>query len=289
MQTIETIADMRTIVANAKRQGKSVGLVPTMGYLHEGHLRLVDTARRENDLVVVSIFVNPLQFGPNEDFARYPRDTERDKTLLAEHQCDVVFLPSVEEMYPRPLETVIELPRMSETLCGRSRPGHFRGVATVVSKLFHIVQPDKAYFGKKDAQQAAIIARMVDDLNIPVEIVTVPIVREADGLAKSSRNVYLTAEERPHATVLYRALMEAKAKIEAGERCADKIRQMVQARISAEPGVTLDYAEIVSLTDLKPIERLSGRVLLAVAAYVGKTRLIDNLQMDVTEDGVTFD
>ncbi|WP_067930105.1 pantoate--beta-alanine ligase [Alicyclobacillus kakegawensis] len=288
MQTIETIAEIRQAVATARREGKTVGLVPTMGFLHDGHMRLVDTARQENDLVVVSIFVNPLQFGPNEDFDRYPRDAERDKAMLAEHRCDIVFMPGVDEMYPRPPETVIELPRMSETLCGRSRPGHFRGVATVVSKLLHIVQPDRAYFGRKDAQQAAIILRLVEDLNMPVQIVTVPTVRDADGLAKSSRNVYLTPEERRHATVLYRSLNQAKEAILAGERSAAKLVREMRASVEAEPGVRLDYADIVSLSDLQPVDKLEGEVLLAVAAYVGETRLIDNLQMNVTETGAVL-
>ncbi|MCL6627567.1 pantoate--beta-alanine ligase [Alicyclobacillus shizuokensis] len=288
MQTIETIAEVREAVAAARRESKTVGLVPTMGFLHDGHMRLVDTARQENDLVVVSIFVNPLQFGPNEDFDRYPRDAERDQAMLAEHGCDIVFMPSVDEMYPRPPETVIELPRMSETLCGRSRPGHFRGVAMVVSKLLHIVQPDRAYFGRKDAQQAAIIQRLVEDLNMPVQIVTVPTVRDADGLAKSSRNVYLTPEERRHATVLYRSLNRAKEAILAGERSTARLVQDMRATLEAEPGVRLDYADIVSLSDLQPMDKLEGEVLLAVAAYVGKTRLIDNLQMNVTETHATL-
>jgi pantoate--beta-alanine ligase len=289
MQTIETIRDIRAAIRQARADGKSVGLVPTMGYLHAGHMSLVDRARRDNDLVVVSTFVNPLQFGPNEDYERYPRDPDRDKALLMEHGCDILFAPSVTEMYPRPLATVIELPEMSRTLCGRSRPTHFRGVTTVVTKLFNIVQPDRAYFGRKDGQQAAIIARMVADLNMPVEIVTVPIVREADGLAMSSRNVYLTPEERPHATVLYRSLSWARDQVLAGERSAANLRRGVEEQIAAEPGVRIDYVEVVSLDDLQPIEQLQGRVMLAVAAYVGKARLIDNLQLTVEGDTVVFD
>jgi pantoate--beta-alanine ligase len=252
-----------------------------MGYLHEGHLALVEAARRAGDFVVASIFVNPLQFGPSEDFERYPRDLEHDLHLLAEHKCDLVFTPDASEMYPRPIETKVVQPALSQRLCGRSRPTHFEGVTTVVAKLFHIVQPDRAYFGQKDGQQVVLIRRMVEDLNFPVEIVTVPTVREPDGLAKSSRNVYLTDEERPHATVLYRALQWAKQEIEAGERSAQRIAEGMRSRISAEPLVRLDYAEVVSADTLEPLETLRGRVMLAVAAYVGKARLIDNELLEV--------
>ncbi|MCL6636605.1 MAG: pantoate--beta-alanine ligase [Alicyclobacillus sp.] len=285
MRQVQTIADLRSAVQAARQRGQSVGLVPTMGYLHAGHLALVDAARRDNELVVVSIFVNPLQFGPREDFARYPRDLARDAALLQEHEVDLLFAPSVEEMYPRPLATFVEVPDLSQTLCGRSRPGHFRGVATVVSKLFHLVQPDRAYFGQKDGQQLAVIQRMVSDLNIPVEVVAVPTVREPDGLAMSSRNIYLSADDRRHATVLYRALQHAKALITDGERDGRRVAAEVAQRVAAEPGVRLDYAEVVDWETLQPADVLQGRVMVAVAAYVGQARLIDNLQLTVHADG----
>ncbi|GGJ05038.1 pantothenate synthetase [Alicyclobacillus cellulosilyticus] len=282
MKVVHTIAEVRAAVRAARQAGQRVGFVPTMGYLHEGHLALVAAARRDNDLVVVSIFVNPLQFGPHEDYERYPRDLARDTALLREAGCDILFAPSVEEMYPQPMATVVELPELSRPLCGRSRPTHFRGVSTVVCKLFHIVEPDRAYFGQKDGQQLAIIRRMVADLNMPVEVVAIPTVREPDGLAKSSRNVYLTPEERPHATVLYRALMWAKARIDAGERDAAQVAAGMRAMIEAEPMVRLDYAEVVDMATLQPLARIQGDVMLAVAAYVGKARLIDNLPLTIS-------
>jgi len=279
---LRTIAEVRQSVQEARREGQQVALVPTMGYLHEGHLALVERARQEADFVVVSIFVNPLQFGPREDFASYPRDLDRDLGLLRQQgMATAVFAPSVDEMYPQPIRTEVSLPTLSDRLCGRSRPGHFTGVATVVSKLFHIVQPDVACFGQKDGQQLAIIQRMVADLNFPVRIVGVPTVREPDGLAKSSRNVYLTPEEREHAVVLYRTLSWAKDAILAGERRADIIRQGMRERIEADPVARLDYADLVSMPDLEPIERIEGDIMLAVAAYFGKARLIDNFQFRV--------
>ncbi|SIS50170.1 pantoate--beta-alanine ligase [Alicyclobacillus vulcanalis] len=279
---LRTIPDVRQAVRAARQEAKRVALVPTMGYLHDGHLALVARAKEEADFVVVSIFVNPLQFGPSEDFASYPRDLDRDLGLLREQGlADAVFAPSVEEMYPQPIRTQVSLPTLSDRLCGRSRPGHFTGVATVVSKLFHIVQPDVACFGQKDGQQLAIIQRMVADLNLPIRIVGVPTVREPDGLAKSSRNVYLTPEEREHAVVLYRTLSWAKERILAGERRADVIRQGMRERIEADPVARLDYADLVSMPDLESIERIEGDIMLAVAAYFGKARLIDNFQMHV--------
>jgi pantoate--beta-alanine ligase len=283
MRHVTTIAEVREALAPARRAGQRIGFVPTMGYLHEGHLALVEAARRDNDLVVVSIFVNPLQFGPKEDFDRYPRDIERDLRMLQAAGCDLVFTPSVEEMYPRPMVTRVVQPELSQRLCGRSRPGHFDGVTTVVSKLLHIVGPDRAYFGQKDGQQVVLVRRMVEDLNFPVEIITVPTVREPDGLAKSSRNVYLTPEERQHATVLYRALQAARRQIEEGERSAARVAEIMRATIEAEPLVRLDYAEVVSADTLEPMTELSGRVMLAVAAYVGKARLIDNEQLVISD------
>ena len=281
MRIVSTIRDVREYVAQAKAAGRSVGLVPTMGFLHEGHMALVDTARSQNDIVIASIFVNPLQFGPNEDLESYPRDLHHDEQLLESHGCDLVFAPSVDEMYPRPALTSVVLRELSQPLCGQTRPTHFQGVATVVSKLFNIVQPTRAYFGQKDAQQAVIIKRMVEDLNVPVEVITVPIVREADGLAKSSRNIYLTEAERPHATVLHRTLQFAEQAILQGERDGTTLAAAMREKIQSEPMVKLDYAEIVDADSLAPQNHLSGRILIAVAAYVGKARLIDNIIVTV--------
>lgn len=281
MYMIETIDELRQYVKITRQSGKTIGYVATMGYLHEGHLSLVQTARAQSDIVVVSIFVNPLQFGPNEDYEDYPRDLKRDQLLLENNGCDVLFAPSVSEMYPRPMATFVELPELSDKLCGRTRPIHFRGVATVVCKLLNIVQPDAAYFGQKDGQQVAVIRRMVDDLNLPVRIVSVPIVREADGLAKSSRNIYLTEAERPHATVLYRALRAAAEEIVAGDRSVAAIIHRMAVTISAEPGVRLDYAEVVDTATLQRADTIEGDLMLAVAAFIGRARLIDNIPLQV--------
>ena len=247
-----------------------------MGALHQGHLSLVRAARAKCDFVVVSIFVNPTQFGPQEDLSKYPRTLERDCALLEREGVELVFVPEVEEMYPAGAVTWVTVEGLSERLCGRSRPGHFRGVTTVVAKLFHIVQPDTAFFGQKDAAQAAIIRRMVRDLAMPVEIVVCPIVREADGLALSSRNVYLTAEQRTQALGLSRALGEVEAAFRGGERDAAKLAALGRAVVAAEPGVRLDYFEIVDADDLEPVGEAAG-ALVAVAAWVGTTRLIDNV------------
>lgn len=288
MQTLTTIAAIRQLIQQAQGLGKTVGLVPTMGFLHEGHLALVDRARQENDFVVVSIFVNPLQFGPNEDFEAYPRDLERDAALLASHGCDALFAPSPTEMYPRPAETLVELPGLAQSLCGASRPSHFRGVATVVSKLLHIVTPTRVYFGQKDGQQVAIVKRMVEDLNMSVEVVTCKTIREPDGLAKSSRNIYLTDDNRQQALALYNTLSAAQSALAQGTRDGRTIATLMQQHLAAAPGVRCDYAEIVQLDTLQPIEGpIAGDIMLAVAAYVGKARLIDNFQLHVTADGVT--
>ncbi|MFB5191736.1 pantoate--beta-alanine ligase [Alicyclobacillus fastidiosus] len=282
MQQIETIDRLREVVRAARADGKRIGLVPTMGYLHEGHLSLVEAAKHQADFVVVSIFVNPLQFGPSEDLDKYPKDLERDIALLTDQgHCDVVFTPTVQEMYPMPMATSVELPELAKFLCGKTRPTHFQGVATVVSKLFHIALPDVAFFGQKDGQQLAVIRRMVKDLNFPIEVVGVPTVREADGLAKSSRNVYLTPEERAHATILYQALCWARERIAngdtSGRELSDGMRQIV-----AQDGIgRVDYAEVVSMDTLAPIERLEGDVMIAIAVYFGKARLIDNLQLRI--------
>jgi pantoate--beta-alanine ligase len=261
----------------ARRQGRRLGLVPTMGALHQGHLSLVRAARAACDLVAVSIFVNPLQFAPHEDFSRYPRDLERDRELLNHERVDLVFAPSAEEMYGRDNHTYVVVEGLSDKLCGRTRPGHFRGVTTVVAKLFHIVSPDVAYFGQKDAAQAAIIRRMVRDLNFEVEIVVAPTVREADGLALSSRNSYLNPQERKAAIVLHRVLMRVQTLADRGERRASELVRGGREVLAGEPGAKLDYLEIVDPDTLDPVEDVSRGGLVAVAAFIGKTRLIDNL------------
>jgi len=251
-----------------------------MGALHEGHLSLVRAARAKSDVVIISIFVNPTQFGPNEDFAKYPRNLERDCELLQSEGVEAIFVPSVEEMYPRSNTTWVEVQGLSERLCGKSRPGHFRGVTTVVAKLFHIVDPDAAFFGQKDAAQVANIRRMVRDLNMPVAIEVCPIVREADGLALSSRNAYLSPEERKSALVLYRSLVRTKALFESGERNSAKLISTARNDFSNEPGAKLDYFGFVDPDTLDREPRVTNRVLVAVAAFVGATRLIDNILLE---------
>ena len=277
MKICNRIEQMRFASRTARRQGNRLGLVPTMGALHEGHLSLVRAAKNRSDVVVVSIFVNPTQFGPNEDFSKYPRTFERDCELLEKEGVDLVFAPTVNEMYPDGAVTYVTVEGMSERLCGKSRPGHFRGVTTVVSKLFNIVEPDLAFFGQKDAAQAAIIKRMVRDLNLPVEIVVCPIVREAGGLAMSSRNAYLDARQRKSALVLSRSLEAVKQAFDQGERNPATLAAAGRAIFSQEPSVRLDYFELVNPETLEPVTQLSGEVLVAIAAYVGTTRLIDNL------------
>ena len=277
MEVVREIGEVRRLLEPARRAGKSIGLVPTMGYLHEGHLSLVEKARVENDRVVVSIFVNPTQFGPGEDSQRYPRDLPRDLDLCARAGVGLVFTPEPSEMYPAGFQTRVEVESLSQGLCGGSRPGHFRGVATVVAKLFAIVQPDRAYFGEKDAQQLRVIERMTMDLSLPVRIVPVPTLRESDGLAMSSRNVYLGAEERRAALVLYRALMLARDLTAAGMRQAAEIKRRMLSLIEAEPMARLDYLAIVDSDTLVPVEELQKPVLIALAVYIGKTRLIDNI------------
>ncbi len=276
MRVVHTIAEARAV---RRALPGTWGFVPTMGYLHEGHLSLVRRARAENDRVAVSIFVNPTQFGPHEDYARYPRDLERDLRLLEPLGVDLVFVPSVEEMYPPGFQTWVIVEEVSRPLEGASRPGHFRGVATVVAKLFNILQPDRAYFGQKDAQQTVVIRRMVQDLNIPVEIVICPTVREPDGLAMSSRNTYLSPEERRAATVLFRALQAAKARYEAGERDAEGLREAMREVIRAEPLARIDYVSVAHPETLQELERVEGPALLSLAVYIGTTRLIDNLML----------
>ena len=280
MKLISTINEVRQFSRQARASGNALGLVPTMGALHEGHLSLVRAARRNCQSVVVSIFVNPTQFGPTEDLGRYPRDLASDCALLQQGGVDCVFSPSVEEMYPGPAVTWVTVEGMSERLCGRSRPGHFRGVTTVVAKLFHLVKPDVAFFGQKDAAQAAIIRRMVRDLNFPVRIEVMPIVREPDGLALSSRNVYLSRQERQSALVLYRSLKRVESDFRHGERRSDQLIAAATEEFAREPAVRLDYFEIVDPDSLEPVRTVNRRSLAALAAFVGNTRLIDNIFLE---------
>jgi len=276
VQVCRTVQEVREFL-RANRHKGPVGLVPTMGYFHAGHLALMHRARRECATVVVSIYVNPLQFGPAEDYSSYPRDPQRDLQLAREAGGVAVFMPSDEEMYPSGYATYVEVQGLTDKLCGRHRPGHFRGVATVVTKLFNIVRPDRAYFGEKDFQQALVIKRLVADLNFDLEVLTVPTVREPDGLAMSSRNVYLSPAERQAATVLYSSLLKARNAILAGERDPRRIENLLAEAINAEPLARLEYAEVYGLPWLAELTRLEGEVLLAVAARVGRARLIDNM------------
>ena len=279
MKLVKTVAELQQIVKETKKAGKSIGLVPTMGALHEGHASLIKAAHAENDFTIVSDFVNPTQFGPTEDLDAYPRTLEHDCKLAEEMGVDVLFAPSPNEMYPSRDMTWVEVTGdITKVLCGRTRPIHFRGVATVVSKLFNLAQPDKAYFGQKDAQQAQVLKRMVKDLFFPLEIRVMPIVREADGLAKSSRNVYLNKAERSAAVILSKALAKAKAAFEAGERDSAKLIALVTEMIQTEPLSNIDYVEMYQLPDLTPAEKtITTDHLLAVAVKFGTTRLIDNV------------
>jgi len=277
MRIYNTIEQMRSASRAARSEDKRIGFVPTMGALHEGHLSLVKAAKAQSDFVAVSIFVNPTQFGPNEDFARYPRSFERDCQLLEVEGVHAVFAPAVAEMYPGGEATTVMVHGISEKLCGRSRPGHFHGVATVVSKLFHIVEPDCAFFGQKDAAQVAVIRRMVRDLDMRAEIMVCPIVREADGLALSSRNAYLDAEQRKTALVLSRSLREIEQAFGSGERRVAKLIEIGQALFRQTPAARLEYLEIVDPDTLDPVPQVAKRSLVAVAAFVGGTRLIDNV------------
>lgn len=276
-----TVAATREAIANARRRGLTVGFVPTMGALHAGHASLIRRASTETGYVVVSIFVNPTQFGPNEDLSRYPRPFESDVALCATEGVDLIFHPDVETVYPKGYMTSVAVEDLQDVLCGASRPGHFGGVATVVLKLFHIVAPDIAYFGQKDAQQVRIIQQMVRDLDVPVRLAVCPIVRDADGLALSSRNQYLDPVQRKSAVVLYQVLDEIRRWIEAGERDSEPLLRFMTDRISQVAGARLDYAAIVDFATLTPLDRLQGEVLVALAVYFGATRLIDNLLVDV--------
>ncbi|NQT33082.1 MAG: pantoate--beta-alanine ligase [Candidatus Omnitrophica bacterium] len=278
MKIITTISEMQEFSRGARAGGKTIGFVPTMGYLHEGHLSLVRAAREECDIVVLSIYVNPIQFCAGEDLDKYPRDIERDKALAEKEGADVIYAPDDGAMYPAGYATRIEVKaKLINTMCGVSRPGHFIGVTTIVNKLFNIVCPDKAYFGQKDAQQVVVIKKMVEDLNIPVEIRTMPVVREADGLAMSSRNSYLSKEERKQALGIYRAVKKAEEMIAAGELSADRIKGEMSVILREGKDVRIDYIEIVDAGDLEEVERVNESTLIAIAAHVGKTRLIDNM------------
>lgn len=279
MKIITTIEELRPIIKAWRQEGFSVGLVPTMGYLHEGHKSLIVKAVAENDRVVVSDFVNPTQFGANEDLGSYPRDIDRDAALCEAAGADIIFHPQPEEMYFADKCTFVDMDKLTKGLCGKTRPVHFSGVCTVVSKLFHIVTPDKAYFGEKDAQQLAVIRRMVRDLNFDIEIVGCPIVREADGLAMSSRNTYLSEEERKAALILSKSLNLGRKIIEDGEQDAAAVREAIIANINTEPLAKIDYVEIVDAESLEPVAAINVPVLVAMAVYIGKTRLIDNFSI----------
>ena len=276
MKIVKTIEEVRNITSQWRAEGMSVGLVPTMGFLHEGHKSLIDRAVSENDRVVVSDFVNPTQFGPSEDLEAYPRDINRDAELCEKAGAALIFNPEPSEMYYDDCEAYVNINSLSDELCGKSRPIHFKGVCTVVSKLFNIVKPDRAYFGQKDAQQLAIIKRMVRDLNFDVQIVGCPIIREADGLAKSSRNTYLGSEERKAALILSKAVKLGEDMAKSGENDAEKIVSKMKELINTEPMARIDYVEAVDAISIQPVKKMDGAVLVAMAVYIGKTRLIDN-------------
>lgn len=275
MKIVGTVKEVREQVKEWKKQGLSVGFVPTMGYLHEGHKSLMDAARKDNDKVVVSIFVNPMQFGPTEDLATYPRDLDHDAALCESAGVDLIFHPEAEEMYEKDFCSFVDMTGLTEGLCGKTRPIHFRGVCTVVNKLFNIVTPDHAYFGQKDGQQLAVIKRMVRDLNMDIEIVGCPIVREEDGLAKSSRNTYLSPEERKAALILSKTVALGK-ELAKTEKDANKVVEAMKKNIETEPLAKIDYVEAVDALSMAPVEKLEGACMLAMAVYIGKTRLIDN-------------
>ena len=281
MKRTSQITELREIIAKERSRGRKIALIPTMGYLHRGHLALVEQAKQTGAFVVLSIFVNPLQFGPNEDYSSYPRDLDQDAHLVEVAGVDALFHPTAEEMYPRPMVTYVEVGQLDAVLCGAKRPGHFRGVATVVSKLFHIVQPDFAFFGKKDYQQYLVIRRMVSDLNLPIEVCAVSIVREEDGLALSSRNVFLTLEQRQAAKVLSQSLNEAETRLRAGERSARELEKQVRERISRQRQGVIDYVEVRDAEDLSEVSIIERPVLIALAVKFGSTRLIDNKVVEV--------
>ncbi len=274
---------MQSLSQRIREKGKTISFVPTMGYFHQGHLSLIRQARKDGDVLIISIFVNPTQFGVGEDYKRYPRDLERDKKLAEQEKVDILFVPSSKEMYPEGYHTFVEVEKLGQPLCGRSRPGHFRGVATVVAKLLNIVSPHIAYFGGKDAQQALLIKRMVNDLNMNLEIKVLPIIREKDGLALSSRNAYLNPDERQVAPVLYKSLQAAQRMLNSGERDSQKVIQRAEEMIKREKLARIDYISIVDGETLEDRERIGGKTLLALAVWIGRTRLIDNLLFEVKD------
>lgn len=276
MQVVKTVKEVRDIVAQWRKEGLTVGLVPTMGFLHEGHQSLIEKSVSQNDRTVVSVFVNPIQFGPTEDLEAYPRDLEHDKALVEKAGGNLIFNPEPEEMYPGHFTSFIDTTETTELLCGASRPIHFRGVCTVVGKLFNIVTPDRAYFGQKDAQQLATVKRFVRDLNFGLEIVPCPIIREDDGLAKSSRNTYLNAEERQAALILSKSLKLGKVAIDNGEKDAQVVKDIIRKNIETEPLARIDYVEVVDFENIQRVDTITGETLVAIAVYIGKTRLIDN-------------
>lgn len=283
MEVTKTIESVRSLVKAARREAKKIGLVPTMGALHIGHISLIETAVKECDFVVVSIFVNPTQFGPTEDFEKYPRPLEADLEICKKAGIDIVFAPATEQMYPRENFTSVNVEKLTEQLCGRSRPGHFRGVATICAKLFNIVQPDIAYFGQKDSQQAIVIKKMVADLNMPLRIAICPTVREPDGLAVSSRNQYLTKEQKKEATYIYKSLQKAQEMIDAGiTDCETIIRQMYSI-LNQAPSIKIEYVSVVDAETVQNIDQIAGKVLVAVAARIGLARLIDNILVDASK------
>lgn len=280
MQIFNNVAEIKKYLSNEKAKNATIGLVPTMGYLHEGHCSLVEKSIDDNDITVVSIFVNPTQFGAGEDYDKYPRDTKKDLELLKTYGTQVIFCPSVEEMYPEDFNTTVEVSDITQGLCGASRPGHFKGVTTIVTKLLNIVNPTKAYFGQKDAQQALVIRQMVKDLNMDAQIVISPIIREMDGLAMSSRNIFLDKDQRHQATVLFKSLQYAKGLYDSGEKSTEKIKSSVEKIIKSSPLVNIDYISIVDISSLKPVEEINSKCLLALAVKFGPTRLIDNIILE---------
>ena len=281
MEVVKTVEEVREIVSEWRSQGLTIGLVPTMGFLHEGHQSLIKRSASENDCTVVSVFVNPIQFGPNEDLEAYPRDLNRDMKAVEEAGGDIIFNPEPSEMYPGHFTSFIDTTETTELLCGAVRPIHFRGVCTVVGKLFNIVMPDRAYFGQKDAQQLATVKRFVRDLNFPLDIVACPIIREADGLAKSSRNTYLNPEERKAALILSQSLKKGKEAIDNGERDSQKVISIIRENLEKEPLARIDYVEVVDFENIQRIARIEGETLVAIAVYIGKTRLIDNFIVNI--------
>jgi len=289
MKIITELDKMKTYAKIMRKENKLVGFIPTMGYFHEGHLSLIKTARKQADVVIVSIFVNPIQFGPKEDLEKYPRDIKRDEELAKTCGVDILFCPKNKDMYPEGFSTYVEVEGLTEKLCGKSRPTHFRGVTTVVMKLFEIIKPDIAYFGQKDAQQAFVIKKMIGDLNMDIAIKIMPIVREKDGLAMSSRNVYLTKSEKKDATLIHKALKLAEELITGGERDSKKIIKKMRELLLTSSIVSIDYVSIVDTRSLKEIPTIEGEVLIAIAAVIGKTRLIDNIIIKVTEDEKAYE